>query len=140
MKEVKFTIPGPPFGKQRPKFTSVGKFAKAYTPEKTQNYETFVKWCYQEKCNFRFEDGAMLDVRILAYYSIPKSTSKKKRALMLEHKIRPTKKPDWDNIGKIVCDSLNEIAYKDDRMVVDAQVRKFYSDNPRVEVIIREVE
>ena len=47
------------------------------------------------------------DRRIIAYYEIPKSTSKKKRREMLEHRIRPTKKPDWDNIGKIVCDSLN---------------------------------
>ena len=58
---------------------------------------------------------------------------------MLEHKIRPTKKPDWDNIGKIICDSLNQIAYRDDAQIVDSQVRKFYSENPRVEVIIKEV-
>ena len=56
---------------------------------------------------------------------------------MLEHKIRPTKKPDWDNIGKIICDSLNKVAYRDDSVVVDAQVRKFYSENPRVDVSIR---
>lgn len=60
--------------------------------------------------------------------------------LMLEHKIRPTKKPDWDNVGKIICDSLNNIAYHDDNQVVDAQVRKFFSENPRVEVTIRKVE
>ncbi len=79
----------------------------------------------------------MLDVRIIAYYEIPKSTSKKKRREMLEHRIRPTKKPDWDNIGKIVCDSLNLVAYHDDSAVVDAQVRKFYSETPRVDVMIK---
>ena len=35
-------------------------------------------------------------------------------------------------------DSLNEIAYHDDVQVVDCQVRKFYSDNPRVVVTIQE--
>ena len=59
---------------------------------------------------------------------------------MEEGKIRPTKKPDFDNIGKIVCDSLNKRAYNDDAQVVDAQVRKFYSRNPRVVVTIQEAE
>ena len=57
----------------------------------------------------------------------------------VEHRIRPTKKPDWDNIGKIVCDSLNLVAYHDDSAVVDAQVRKFYSETPRVDVMIKVV-
>ena len=48
-------------------------------------------------------------------------------------------KPDWDNIGKIVCDSLNLVAYHDDSAVVDAQVRKFYSETPRVDVMIKVV-
>lgn len=105
------------------------------------NYENLVKMAYQEKAKGKkFKDGDMLDVRIIAYYNIPPSTSKKRRTMMLEHKIRPTKKPDWDNIGKIVCDSLNNIAYHDDNQVVDAQVRKFFSENPRVEVTIRKVE
>lgn len=50
------------------------------------------------------------------------------------------KKPDFDNIGKIVCDSLNNIAYHDDAQIVDAQVRKFFSDDPRVVVTIQEAE
>ena len=87
----------------------------------------------------RFGDDDMLDVRIIAYYGIPQSTSGKRRKLMLEHRIRPTKKPDFDNIGKVVCDSLNNIAYRDDSRIVDAQVRKFYSETPRVEVIIKKV-
>lgn len=75
-----------------------------------------------------FPDDAMLDVRIFAFYEVPKSASKKKKAAMLAQDIRPTKKPDFDNIGKIICDSLNLVAYHDDSAVVDAQVRKFYSE------------
>ena len=52
---------------------------------------------------------------------------------------RAPKKPDWDNIGKIVCDSLNLVSYHDDSAVVDAQVRKFYSETPRVDVMIKVV-
>lgn len=139
IKKVAFTIPGQPFGKQRPKFSRAGAYVKTYTPDKTVNYENLVQWYYQQSANgYMFPDDAMLDVRIIAYYEIPKSASKKKQNLMREHKIRPAKKPDWDNIGKIICDSLNKIAYHDDSAVVDAQVRKFYSDKPRVEVIIKQ--
>lgn len=79
----------------------------------------------------------MLDMRVIAYYQIPKSTSKKRRAEMLSRKLRPIIKPDYDNIGKVVSDGLNKIAYHDDAAIVDGLVRKFYSDIPRVEVIIK---
>ena len=140
MKRISFSIPGTPFGKQRPKFSRVGQYVKTYTPDETVSYENLVKLMYQQEAKGqKFPEGSMLDVRIIAYYEIPKSTSKKKQRQMLEHKIRPTKKPDWDNIGKIVCDSLNKVAYHDDSAVVDAQVRKFYSENPRVDVTIRRI-
>lgn len=138
MKQIKFSVPGQPFGKQRPKFSRVGQYVKTYTPGETVSYENLVKLMYQQAAKGRmFKDGDMLDVRIIAYYEIPKSTSKKRQKSMLEHKIRPAKKPDWDNIGKIICDSLNTVAYHDDSAVVDAQVRKFYSEQPRVDVTIR---
>lgn len=53
---------------------------------------------------------------------------------MLTGEIRPTKKPDWDNIGKVVCDALNKIAYDDDSCIVDGAVHKWYSEEPRVVV------
>ena len=122
------------------KATSGKTNVKTYTPKETTSYENLVKLFYNEAAKGKmFPEGAMLDVRIIAYYEIPKSTSKKKRREMLEHRIRPTKKPDWDNIGKIVCDSLNLVAYHDDSAVVDAQVRKFYSETPRVDVMIKVV-
>lgn len=104
-------------------------------------YENLVRLEYRRQCNdFKFPKDTPLDVRITAYYGIPKSVSKKRAQLMRERKIRPMKKPDFDNIGKIVCDSLNDIAYHDDAQIVDAQVRKFFSDDPRVVVTIQEAE
>lgn len=141
MKSIRFSIPGQPMGKQRPRVVHNGSFSQAFTPKETVSYENLVRVMYREAARGkRFTDEDMLDVRVIAYYSIPKSTSKKKRKMMLEHKIRPGKKPDWDNIGKIICDSLNTVAYRDDSRIVDAQVRKFYSENPRVDVTIRRID
>ena len=126
--------------KQRPRTVRAGSFTRTYTPKETVQYENLVKFSYMEAANGKaFPDEAMLDVRILAYYGIPKSTSKKKRTEMLGRSIRPTKKPDADNVAKAVADSLNGVAYRDDTQIVDMQVRKFYSENPRVEVIIKAV-
>lgn len=136
---VKFEIPGPPTGKGRPRFKKLGNYTKTYTPEDTATYENLVRLMYRTQCKgFRFEDGSPLDMRIYAYLPIPKSTSKKKRAKMLSGEIRPIKKPDWDNSGKIIADSLNEIAYKDDSQIVDGMVRKFYGEIPKVIVVIKE--
>lgn len=132
-------IYGEPQGKGRPRFSTVCSHAKTRTPEQTVIYENLVKTEYRNQSGVRFPDDAMLDVRVMAYYTIPKSISKKKRQAMLDHKVRPTKKPDFDNIGKVICDSLNGIAYRDDAQIVDAQVRKFYSDTPRVVVIITDI-
>lgn len=137
--KVTFTIPGEPKGKGRPRFARAGSYVKTYTPDETASYENLVRIEYERQCRNRFPDDAMLDMRIIAYYSIPKSAGKKKRLKMLDNLIRPTKKPDMDNIVKVIADSLNHIAYKDDTQIVDAQVRKFYSEKPRVVVMIREI-
>ena len=137
--EVKFIVNGEPAGKGRPRFSARGKYVKAYTPEKTLNYENLIAWEYQHQCDYKFEKCAMLDMRIKAFYKIAKSTSKKKAELMKKGLLRPTKKPDIDNVVKIIADSLNDIAYHDDTQIVDLMCRKFYSDNPRVEVLIREI-
>ena len=135
--EVKFIVLGNPVGKGRPRFTKTGH---AFTPKDTVNYETLVHMEYLNQCgNAKFPDDAMLDMRIKAYYSIPKSKSKKQQNLMREGIVRPIKKPDMDNCIKIIADALNKIAYRDDTQIVDCQVRKFYSDNPRVEVRILDI-
>lgn len=136
--EVNFTIYGEPKGKGRPRFNT--KTGHAITPKDTVNYETLVHMEYLNQCgNAKFSDDAMLDMRIKAYYSIPKSKSKKQQNLMREGIVRPIKKPDMDNCIKIIADALNKIAYRDDTQIVDCQVRKFYSDNPRVEVRILDI-
>lgn len=138
MAEIRFTVLGEPKGKGRPRFNT--RTGHAITPKDTVNYESLVRLEYaQQTDGFRFQDDAMLDMRILAYYSIPQSKSKKVKAAMLNNEIRPTKKPDMDNVVKIIADSLNQVAYRDDTQIVDCQCRKFYSEQPRVEVIIKQI-
>jgi Holliday junction resolvase RusA-like endonuclease len=133
---VKFTIPGNPMGKQRARTLKTGR---SYTPAETVNYETLVRQLYIAQ-NFSRQLAGEIKGTITAYFPVPASASKKKREKMMSGEIRPTTKPDWDNIGKIICDSLNNLAYRDDSAIVECTVRKFYSDWPRVEIELWEVE
>lgn len=45
---------------------------------------------------------------------------------MLAGQIRPTVKPDCDNVSKIILDALNGVAFKDDSQVVGLWVEKWY--------------
>jgi Holliday junction resolvase RusA-like endonuclease len=78
-------------------------------------------------------------VHVVAYVPIPKGWSKRKHALALAGEIRPVTKPDWDNYAK-VCDALNSVVWIDDKQVIDGRVEKFYSERPRLRVVVTEIE
>lgn len=134
-------IPGEPVAKGRPKFSTQGGFVRAITPEKTINYENLVKLMYQQQCtdHIPFPKDVQLRADIEAYFSIPKSVSKKKMSDMKQHILNPTKKPDADNIAKSVLDSLNGIAYYDDSQIVVLTVKKLYNEYPKVVLSIEEI-
>ena len=137
--KLKFVVPGDPKGKGRPRVESHGGFSKARTPEDTVLYENLIKTMYIQQCRRAFfEKDIPLDVRIIGYYSIPSGASKKRKAMMATHLLRPMKKPDCDNVAKVVMDSLNKLAYHDDAQVVDFQFRKFFSFRPRLVITIQE--
>lgn len=133
---MKFTVPGEPTGKGRPRVTRSGH---AFTPEKTANYENLVRVEYERQCRGeRFADDAQLAMVIRAYYGLAASDSKRRRQAKLDGAIRPTKKPDCDNVGKIIADSLNGIAYRDDAQIVSMTIEKHYDTIPKVVVEITE--
>ncbi|MDO3429694.1 RusA family crossover junction endodeoxyribonuclease [Clostridioides difficile] len=132
---VNFTIDGEPVGKERPRFNLATK--RTYTPNKTKSYEELIKWLYQSKVKYRFTGYIKMTIR--CYYSIAKSNSKKIKEQKRNNVLRPSKKPDIDNVIKVVADSLNGIAYKDDTQIVEVVASKYYSDKPRVEVMIEDI-
>ncbi len=129
------TIDGTPVAKGRPRFGRYG----AYTPEKTQEYEEYIKACWIAKFGCICPSGEPLKVDIVFYMQIPKRANKKQRTEMIEGRIRHMKKPDTDNLIKAVLDALNGIAYKDDSQIYKITAEKKYSENARTEISIKEV-
>ena len=132
---LSITVPGEPVGKARPRVTKFG----AYTPTKTVNYETLVKEMFAIKYPDHKPYEGQIEIIVTAYFGIPVSRSNKIKELMAEGDIKPCKKPDCDNILKIVSDALNSMAYEDDKQIVTAHIAKYYTDvNPRVEIQVME--
>lgn len=134
---TEFVVPGEPFGKQRPRHSRAS--GTTYTPRETKLHEQLIRQAYRRNGGDRFPEGSQLRVTIIAVMGIPKSTAKYKRADMLSGKIRPAKKPDWDNIGKLVCDALNGVAYDDDKCVCEAHVVKLYGEVPHLRVRLEDI-
>lgn len=122
-------------GKARPRVFN----GHAVTPKDTVNYENWVRLNYKEQCG-KYLEGP-IKAKIIAYYKIPKSYPKKRIESILERQEQPTKKPDADNIGKIVLDSLNDIAFHDDSQIVELTViKRWTKENERIEFELEEID
>lgn len=138
MDSLKLIVPGKPMGKQRARYAKRKGYVATITPDKTVNYETLIRELFALNYpGFTPIDGPVT-VQIYIHHPIPKSTSVKKRQAMILEEIRPTVKPDIDNVIKIVCDALNGVAYVDDNQIITVRADKYFSDWPRVEIVINE--
>lgn len=149
--EIKFTVPGPPKGKQRPRICRINGRSVTHTPKQTiedeqkvrarcvaaldnwhPEFDACLKTSDKHHFNVRknasggsppavsrafFEKSIPLEISILALFPIPQHASKKLKKLMLNGDILPTKRPDSDNIIKIILDALNGVCYHDDAQI-----------------------
>ena len=131
-----FEMIGDIVGKARPRMNT--RTGRAYTPTNTKLYEYSLRqWFLMNYPNFKPIESRV-KVTIIAYFGIPKSRSKKKEAEMLQENISPTKKPDADNIIKIVLDAMNKFAFNDDTQVTKLEIEKKYDKAPRIYIKVEE--
>ena len=130
--KIKFEVPGQPQHKQRPRWSRT----RMYSPKDTVNYETYIKEMFVISYPDFIPLEGPLRMTLTAWLMIPKSTSKKRMKLMIERIIIPEKKPDHDNIVKIVSDALEKLAYKNDSQIATCIFHKWYAMRPRLEIEI----
>lgn len=107
-------------------------------PMKSRNFKQYVGLVASQYAPDKLLEGP-LQLEVKVYKPSLKSFSKKKALAAEEGLLRPTTKPDVDNYVKGVKDALNKVIWNDDSQVVDLKVSKWYSEKPRVEVIIKEL-
>ena len=134
--KFEFEVPGKIIGKGRPRVNTTTGIA--YTPTKTKDWETLSKQYFLLKYPRIKPFSNRVFVQIVAHFAIPKQFGKKEKEQILNGTLSPTKKPDIDNIAKIVLDSLNGLAFNDDTQVTKIIVEKVYSDEEKISIIIEE--
>lgn len=123
-----------PVAKQRPRFAN----GHAYTPTKTAEYEELLRLAWKATHKNCLTKYVTLECRF--FMPIPKSWNQKNKNLAKNGKLLPDKKPDIDNLLKAVMDAGNECMWWDDRQVIKIKAEKFYGEQPRVEIILTELE
>lgn len=111
---------------------------RMYTPSATQKFEQKVKNTFLEKYKLEKLLDKPIKALIIVEFEPPKSISKKKRLELIEEVIDYTKKPDIDNISKIILDALNGVAYKDDSQICRLEIYKRYGYENKIIVKLEE--
>lgn len=135
-----FIVEGKPQGKARARTFYNKRMGKmcSITPEQTKSYEDLIRWSYKA-AGGKYNGEKTLKVYIKAVYPIPKSFNKTKQRNAISGILRPTTKPDCDNVIKVVLDALNGVAYYDDKQVIEVSCCKHYGETGHLRVYIEEV-
>jgi Holliday junction resolvase RusA-like endonuclease len=135
---IRIVLAGAPLGKQRVRFTQQG--ARPYTPERTLSYEGRLAHAAQQI--MERDDRPLvlgpLRVDLEIRMRIPNSRPLRWRLAAHNGTILPTRKPDADNVAKLL-DALNLIVWGDDAQIVELHVRKLYHDSPALVVTVEEI-
>lgn len=80
-----------------------------------------------------------IELGVKVFYPIPKSWPKYKQENAVYGLIRPTGKPDLDNLIKQITDRMNGLFFRDDSQIVEyaTGTGKYYGENPRWEILIK---
>lgn len=135
-----FTVEGKPQGKARARTFYNKRMGKmqSITPIQTKSYEDLIRWSYKA-AGGKYLGEKVLQVDIRAFYPIPKAFSKAKINDAINGDLRPTTKPDCDNIIKVVLDALNGVAYYDDNQVVSVSCNKYYGERGCLKIELKEI-
>jgi Holliday junction resolvase RusA-like endonuclease len=137
---ITISLQGPPQGKGRARSFVRGGRIGHYTPQKTRSYEALIFGAAIDAMGNRppLDEPVMIDMR--AIYPVPASWSERKRQKALIGEIRPTIKPDIDNVAKAWSDALNGVVYRDDSLICRMSLEKHYGSQPLVSVTVKAVQ
>ena len=136
---IAFVVPGEPFGKQSARVGKRGKFARAYMPQETVNYEAKVALAAAQAMRGAPLLTGACRIELDIMRSIPASWSARKQSDAMLNIIRPTVKPDSSNVLKAIEDGMTGVVWVDDKQAVEHEMRKMYSMTPGVRVRVAEL-
>tara|TARA_B100001250_G_scaffold167270_1_gene144015 strand:+ start:295 stop:753 length:459 start_codon:yes stop_codon:yes gene_type:complete len=142
-RKVMFTIPGEPVAQGRPRFSTHGGFARAYDPKKSKDGKSVVRLCARDaidSAGLTEPLSGPLVMKVQFGIPLPKSAYRKRKPVGRSWR---TKKPDLDNLLKLVKDACSGIIYLDDNQVSRISAEKItcgQGEAPYTKVLFRELE
>lgn len=119
-----------PRPKQRPRVNT--KTKRAYTPEKTREYEALIKDIAKLQWGKNKAIEKPIKMEITFHIKRPASVPLRKRKY-------PSVRPDLDNLEKALIDAMQGAVFNDDSQIVTKTSSKIYSHEGRIEVKLREL-
>jgi Holliday junction resolvase RusA-like endonuclease len=135
---ITFFVQGVPKAQPRVKFSSRGKFGRAYTPDTADDWKALVM--IEAKKHFRepLEGPLLIDIHF--FFSRPKSHFNSKGEVKESSPFWHTNKPDRDNLDKCVLDALTSIgAWNDDCQVCAGYISKQYSPISGAKISVKQL-
>ncbi|MYU81529.1 RusA family crossover junction endodeoxyribonuclease [Ligilactobacillus salivarius] len=128
-----------PQQQERPRATGRGRFIRVYDPPKTAKFKRELKQLAVDKMQGKDKFDSAISVTIRFFRKVQKSISRKEHARRTQGHVRPIVKPDLDNYIKSTLDALNGVIWTDDATIVELNTSKWYADDPRIEIEVKEI-
>jgi Holliday junction resolvase RusA-like endonuclease len=136
---IQIVIPGDPVAKASPRAFVNPRTGRPIITNATKTQQAMNYLCAVAKDQVpedSIEDPVSL--RLDCFFAVPKSKPKWWKEAAVRGDIPHSKKPDADNLSKLLCDCLTRLGVlADDSQVAELHVRKRYSSSPRTEITIR---
>lgn len=127
-----------PQQQERPRATGRGRFIRVYDPPKTAKFKRELKQLATEMYHDAPLEGEIY-LKVAFYRKIQKSISKKEHDRRASGEHRPIVKADLSNYLKSFEDALNGVIWTDDATIVELNTSKWYADDPRIEIEVKEI-
>lgn len=141
---VTITIPGEPRGWGRP--TPVARlrgdgspFVMMVTQDETREAKKALLGLFRAKYPKHRPWTGPVMLRFTAVFETPQSFNKALKEAAARGKLYCVRKPDTDNIAKLIKDALNGVVYADDQQVMGGGVKR-YGSPARVEIEFESLE
>ena len=139
--QITIDIPIEPVAQKRHRHTSRGNFVTVYDPSK-KDKENIANLCRYASPLEPFSSAVSVDLtfwfeRPKSHFGTGKNANKVKVSAPVEH----TKKPDIDNLQKILFDALNGVFWSDDSIITQVNAKKLWSASAgHIRIAIKEVD
>jgi Holliday junction resolvase RusA-like endonuclease len=130
---IKLVMYQTPSGSERPRLRRFGGMVSTYVPNAKETKEYFRDFIKKFKKDIKIIHTPIY-IKCNSYHPMPDTATVEEQVLFEAKLLPPVTKPDFDNVIKTYTDMMIEVLILDDDLIYKANIEKFYSLLPRLEI------